>query len=54
MIGSYAMEDKRMARGQNKRKEHGRVDKLKYTCVGCWIKIIVVIFSFVMLVVDRL
>jgi hypothetical protein len=43
-----------MARGRNKRREHGRGDKLKYTCVGCWIKIVVVIVFFVMLVVDRL
>jgi hypothetical protein len=54
MIGSYVMEDKRMARGRNKRSENGLGDKLKYTCVGCWIKIVVVIVSFVVLVVDRL
>jgi hypothetical protein len=38
MIGSYAMEDKWMARGQNKRREHGWGDRLKYNCVGCWKK----------------
>jgi len=54
MIRSYAMEDRRMARGRNKMREHGQGDKLKYTCVGCWIKIVVVIVSFVMLIVDRL
>jgi hypothetical protein len=27
-----------MARGRNKRREHGQGDKLKYTCMGCWIK----------------
>ncbi len=48
------MEDRRMARGRNKMREHGQGDKLKYTCVGCWIKIVVVIVSFVMLIVDRL